>query len=88
MMVMMMRVRNGGVYVTVSLATVLALTLKLERRVHYSVLGELLAHGVLDCLRLAACYYVHSGVVALTVHTPYVHVVNAQHSVDLADVLR
>ena len=74
-------------YVAVLLVAMLTLCLKLKRYVMHAVLRELFPYALLYFMSVSACDYVHSGVIALPVHTPYVNVVDIKHAFDLANML-
>ena len=72
------------VHVAMLLVAVLALALELECRVSDAVLLQFITNFVLDLVRVAVCYHVHSGIIALPVHAPNVNMVHAKHTGDLA----
>ena len=73
--------------VAVLLVAMLTLCLKLKRYVSNAVLRELFPDLFLYFMSISACDYVHRSVIALSVHTPDVNVVNVKHTVDLSDML-
>ena len=64
------------------LVAMLALGFKLKGRVRDPVLGKLLAHTVLYLVRIARGNNVHCRVMCPTVHTPYVHVMDVNYTVN------
>jgi len=68
-------------------AAVLALGFQLQRGVPDAVLAKLLADFFLDLVTVAARNDVHCGIVALSVHTPDVDVVNVEDALDVRQVL-
>ena len=73
--------------VTAGLLASLVRSLQFQRRVHDAVLREFLTHLLFDRCGRCVCHDVHRGVVALTVHTPYVHVMDVCNAVDRAYML-
>ena len=69
-------------HVALDLVTMLALGFKLKGRVRDAVLGKLLAHTMLYLVRITRRNDVHCRVIRLTVHTPYMHVMDVNYTVN------
>ena len=76
-MVMMVMTRmTAGLGMTMDIVTVLALGFKLKCGVADTVLTKLLAYVLLDLVMISAGDHVHSGIILLSIHAPYMNMMN------------
>jgi len=87
-MVMMVMTRmTAGLGMTMDIVTVLALGFKLKCSVADTVLTKLLAYVLLDLVMISAGDHVHSGIILLSIHAPYMNMMNVEDAGYLADML-
>ena len=88
MMVMVMSVSSLGVVDgAILFVTMLAGGFKLQGSMGNTVLGKFFAYGFLNMVRVSLGYYVQRCIIAVSVHTPNVYVVNILHTIDMQKML-
>ena len=87
MMVVMMTAAVSVFNVAMLIAALLALIFKLECNVPNAVLVQLLAYCRFYCFLITVCNNMHRCIIALSVHTPNMDMMNTKHSVDVENVI-
>ena len=87
MMVMMSVAALGGFGGAILFVAMLARGFEFKGCVRNAVFCEFLANGFLDVMCIAIYYCVERCIVVVSVHTPYVYVVNVLYALDVAKML-
>lgn len=75
------------VNVTIFFVTMLVFIFKLKCCVHYSVLAQFFSYHMFDFVAVTVSYNVHCGIIAVTVHTSYMNMVNTFDTVNMKNML-
>ena len=86
-MVVMMSTALCVLNVAMLFCALLTLTFKLKSNVPNAVLVQLLAYCRFYCFLITVCNNMHRCIIALSVHTPNMDMMNTKHSVDVKNML-